>query len=233
MKSGQHEMSSLGRCERDPHRFRIAHLSDDDHIRSLSDGSAQRGRKVWRVHANLYLLDDRALVLVFVLNRVFDRDDVPCGAAVDVVHQRRQRRRFARPGWPPDEHQSARKLRQQFDRRRQPKCGETRNTRRQQPDCRGASATFTVKIDSEAPNAAQAKGCINDVRVAIDPARVRRKCGQNGVLDIDAIEGPFRERQHSAVNANRWRRAGNEQQIASTTGRQQAKPSFDTRQIAG
>ena len=41
------------------------------------------------------------------LNRFLDRDDVPRKIVVDVIDQRRQRRRFAGTGWAGDKDQSA------------------------------------------------------------------------------------------------------------------------------
>jgi hypothetical protein len=90
-----------------------------------------------------------------------------------------------------------------------------------------------MEIDPEAADATQAKGCIDDVRVSIDSTCVWRKSGQNGILDINAIERPFGERQHSAVDADRRRRTCDEQQIAATARRQEPKPSFYARMIAG
>ena len=50
----------LRRGERDPHRLRVAHLADDDHVRRLAQRRAQRGREIGRVDADLDLLDQAA-----------------------------------------------------------------------------------------------------------------------------------------------------------------------------
>ena len=56
----QHEVPGLGRRQRDPHRLRVAHLADDDHVRRLPQRGAQRRREIRRVDADLDLLDDAA-----------------------------------------------------------------------------------------------------------------------------------------------------------------------------
>ena len=81
--------------DRNLHRLGVAHLTNDDDIGRLAKGGAQRGREVGGVDADFDLLDDRPAVRMFVLDRILDRDDVPRLTQVDLVHQRRQRRRFA------------------------------------------------------------------------------------------------------------------------------------------
>ena len=56
----QHEVPRLGRRERDPHRLRIAHLPDHDHVRRLPQRRAERGREVGRIDADFHLLDHAA-----------------------------------------------------------------------------------------------------------------------------------------------------------------------------
>ena len=45
---------------------------------------------------------------VFILDGIFNGDDVPCGAAIDLLDERGQRRRFAGAGRSADEHQASR-----------------------------------------------------------------------------------------------------------------------------
>jgi hypothetical protein len=104
----QHEVPGLRRRQRDPHRLRVAHLANDDDVRGLADDGTERRRKVRRIDANLYLFDHAAIVDVFVLDRVFDGDDVAMIAPVDFVDQRRERRRLARAGGPADDDQAVR-----------------------------------------------------------------------------------------------------------------------------
>ena len=115
----QHQMSRLRRRQRDPHRLGIAHLADDDDVGRLAQRGAQRGREVGRVDADLHLLDQALTVHVLVLDRILDGDDVPRLAAVDLLDQRRQRRRLARAGRAADEHEAARQARELLDAGRQ------------------------------------------------------------------------------------------------------------------
>ncbi len=112
-------MAGLRRRQRNPHRLRIAHLADDDDVGRLAQRGAQRGREIGRVDADLDLLDDPRMMLVLVLDRILDRDDVPRLAAVDLVDQRRQRRRLAGSRRPADQDETARQVRQLLHDRRQ------------------------------------------------------------------------------------------------------------------
>ena len=105
---------ACGTCATDCFQV-LAHLANDDHIRSLPHRGTQRRRKIRGIDADLDLLDHRSVVGMFVLNRIFDRHDVPWRATVDVVDQRRKRSRLARAGRAANEHQPPRKLREQLD----------------------------------------------------------------------------------------------------------------------
>ena len=122
-------MPGLAGRDRDLHRFRIAHLADDDDVGRLAQRRAERGREVGRVDADLDLLDQALAMRMLVLDRIFDRDDVPRVAMVDLVDQRRQRRRLAGTGRTADEHQPARQTRERFDVRRQVQRREPRHRR--------------------------------------------------------------------------------------------------------
>ena len=77
---------------------------------SGSSRSAARSAaaKPVRVAVHLALVDEAALVLVDVLDRILDREDVLAALGVDLVDHRRQRRRLAAAGRAGDEHQAAR-----------------------------------------------------------------------------------------------------------------------------
>ena len=68
---------------------------------------AQRGRERVGVAADLALVDRRELVLVEVLDRVLDRDDVPAAGGVDVIDHRGERRRLAAAGGAGDDDEAA------------------------------------------------------------------------------------------------------------------------------
>ena len=70
-------MSRLRRVQRQTHRLRIPHLADDENVGCLAHGGAQGTDEVRHVAAHLLVLDQAEAVLVLVLDRVLDRDDVP------------------------------------------------------------------------------------------------------------------------------------------------------------
>ena len=106
MQRREHQVAGLPRRQRNLHRFRIAHLANHDDIGRLAERGAQRGWKIRRIDADFDLLDHALLMRVLVLDRIFDRDDVLRVAPVDLVDQRRHRRRLSRAGGAADEDQA-------------------------------------------------------------------------------------------------------------------------------
>jgi hypothetical protein len=78
-------------------RLEVAHLAQEDHVGVLTQHAPHGLGEGRDVLPDFALGDDRLLVLVVVLDRVFDRDDVPLEVHVDVVDHRRQRGRLAGP----------------------------------------------------------------------------------------------------------------------------------------
>ena len=85
---------------------------------SIRKRPANRLGEVGHVDADLALVDGRFLVLVVILDRVLDRDDMPVEVVVDIVDHRGQAGRLARPGGAGDQDQAARPLDQVADDRR-------------------------------------------------------------------------------------------------------------------
>ena len=98
MEAAEHQVTGLCSAERDAHGFVITHLADHQDVWRLAHGPAQRGREVGRIHAHFHLLDQSGLVRVLVLNRIFNRDDVPGFASIDAVDQGREGGGLARSG---------------------------------------------------------------------------------------------------------------------------------------
>ena len=95
------------------------------HRSSTTSGSSRRAarsalREALGVGVQLALIDEALLVLVEVLDRVLDREDVLAALAVDLVDHGRERRGLAAAGGPGDEHEAARPIGQLGDHRRQP-----------------------------------------------------------------------------------------------------------------
>ncbi len=101
------EVTGLGGGQRGRDRLEVSHLAEEDHVGVLPEGSAERVGEAGCVLADLALVDDAALVIVQELDRILDRDDVIRAAAVDLVDDRRERRRLTGAGRPGDEDETA------------------------------------------------------------------------------------------------------------------------------
>src|SRR3546814_1940520 len=96
-------MSSLGCSQREADRFEVAHFTDEDDVRVLTQRRAQRLVETERVAVNFALVDQTLLRLMDELDRVLDRQDMPVFVLVDVIDHRRQCRRLAGAGRPGDQ----------------------------------------------------------------------------------------------------------------------------------
>ncbi len=76
VQRGEHEVAGFGGRDGGFHRFQVAHFADEDHVRVLPQHALERLAEGRHVHADLALVDDALLVLVEILDGVFDRDDV-------------------------------------------------------------------------------------------------------------------------------------------------------------
>ena len=90
----------------------------------LAQRGAQRVREAAGVAVHLALVHQAVLVLVDVLDRILDREDVIVALGVDLVDHRRQRRRLAAAGRAGDEHEAARPLGELGEHRRQAELAE-------------------------------------------------------------------------------------------------------------
>ena len=116
----QDQLAGGGGGHGERHGLGIPHLAHQDHVGVLTQRAAQRLGEAGRVAPHFALGDQGLLVGVPVLDRVFDRQDVFPGIAVDVIDHRRQRARLAGPRRPGDQHQPARHLREPGHARRKP-----------------------------------------------------------------------------------------------------------------
>ena len=73
-RRNQHRRQCPG--QRRQRRFGVPDLSDEDHVRVLPDDVLQRGLVRTGVDPDLALLDDRELVVMHDLDRIFDRHDM-------------------------------------------------------------------------------------------------------------------------------------------------------------
>ena len=125
----QHEMARTGQHDRGLHRFSIADLADQQHVRRRTHRTLQCTRIRLGIEADFALIDDRLLVRVQELDRIFDRDDVVRRVLVAIVDHRRERGRLARAGGTDHEDHAALHHHQVFENVWQTQIVETRHIR--------------------------------------------------------------------------------------------------------
>ena len=121
VQRAEDQMAGLGGGDGGGDRLIIAHLADQNDIRVLAQGAAQRRGKAARIRADLALVDERLPALIDILDGILDRDDVVAAGLVDMVDHRGQRGGLAAAGGAGDKDQTARLIRQlcQHGRHRQ------------------------------------------------------------------------------------------------------------------
>ena len=139
-------------------RLEVAHLAEEDHVGVLPERPTQSLGKPGRVLPDLALVDDAALVVVEELDRILDRDDVVGARPVDLVDDRRERRRLARAGRAGDEHEAARLRRQLVQARGQAELLERADVGGDRPERRRQALALVVRVDAEAGEPADAVG---------------------------------------------------------------------------
>ena len=72
----EHEVAGLGERERELDRLRVTHLAHEDDVGVFTECGAQGAVERIGVEPDLALVHDADLVLVHVLDRVLDREDV-------------------------------------------------------------------------------------------------------------------------------------------------------------
>ena len=108
MERGDNEVAGEGRCDGDLGGLSIAELADDNHIGALTEHRPKRRGEAVGVGANLPLRDAAADVVMDILDRVFDGDDVAGVGLVDPVDEPRDGGALARARCAGDEDQAAR-----------------------------------------------------------------------------------------------------------------------------
>ena len=147
------EVAGLGRRQRGRDRLEVAHLADEDHVRVLAQRGAQRVGERRRVDADLALVDDAAPVPVQELDRILDREDVLGARAVDLVDQRRERRRLTGAGRAGDEDEPARLLGELRELVRERELLERLDLGRDQAERRADAGALEEGVDAETGDA--------------------------------------------------------------------------------
>ncbi len=154
----QHEVAGLGSGQRRLHGLLVAHLADEDHVRVLAQDPSQGALEGRRVHADLALVDHRALVFVDELDRVLDRDDVLARRVVHVVDHRGERGRLSRAGRSREQHDAALLFGQFLDHRRQRQLVDRADLVRHRATCQRDHAALLEGVDAVARDALDFKG---------------------------------------------------------------------------
>ena len=150
MQRPENEVAGLGRGERGRDRLQVAHLAEEDHVRVLAERCPERVGEGRRVGPDLALVDDAALVPVEELDRVLHGEDVLGTVPVDLVDQRRERRRLARARGTRDEDDAARLLGQLVQRSRNAELLERLQLGRNQAEGRTDRLALEIDVDAEA-----------------------------------------------------------------------------------
>src|SRR5206468_4184828 len=124
----------------------VAHLADEHHVGILTKNVPERYFEADGVASDFALVDDAEFVAVQKLDRVFDGDDVLPRLGVDLVDDRGERRRLARPGRPGDKNEASRLRRQLRDDGREAKLLERADLEGNRPKGTGHRAPLHEEV---------------------------------------------------------------------------------------
>jgi hypothetical protein len=151
------QVSRLGDSQRRLGGLQIAQLADENDVRIFAQRGAQRLRKPVRIGVQFALVHQTALVLVDVLDRILNRQNVLVPLVVDLVEHRRERGRLAASCRSRHEHQPARPLGQRGQDRRQVELFECFDLLWNQSIDGAHGAALVEDVRSEAGHTADAK----------------------------------------------------------------------------
>ena len=100
-------MAGFGEGDGVIHGLAVTDLADQNHIRRLAQGIFQRREPAVGIYADFALGDDAFFVLMHVLDRIFDGDDVILRVLVAKADHGRERSGFAGAGATDENHQAA------------------------------------------------------------------------------------------------------------------------------
>ena len=213
VERGEHQVPGLRRGDRGPDRLEVAHLADEDHVGVLAQRGTQGGGERGRVRSQLALVDQAVPVPVEELDRVLDRDDVVVPAGVDLVDQRRQRRRLARARRPGEQHQPARLARELVHDRRQAQLVDRGDLGRDQAERGAERGTLEVRVDPEPRPSGDRVGEV-DLPVGLEPlALAAREDRVDDLPRLGRVERRVVERLELPAHAHGRRRTRGEVQV--------------------
>ena len=195
----------------------IVSRSRSSPMRTMSGSSRSAARRAprepVRVAVHLALIDQAALVLVDVLDRILDRQDVLAAFGVDLVDHRGERGRLAAAGRSGHEHQAARPIGKRGENRRQPELVEALDRFGDDPIDGGNRAALVEDVAAEAREAADAE---REVELQRFLEALLLRVGEHAVgepLRLGRAESRQVERLQLAVDADLRRRARRQMQV--------------------
>jgi hypothetical protein len=187
----ERQVTGFGDGQRGLDRLEVSHLTDQHHVRVLPQDVLQRCLEALGVGADLALVHHAALVLVQVLDRVLDRDDVLVPLGVDLVDHRRERGRLARARRSGHKHEPARLLRQVRDHLRQSQLVEGLDLVRNRAEGAGHVAALHEDVGAEARELLHAEREVELVRLL---EAVLLRVGEHRVAELLGLGR--RQRRH-------------------------------------
>ena len=152
------EVPRLRDGQRRRDRLEIPHFADQNHVRILAQHVFERRGERRGVRVHLALMDDALLVVMHVLDRILDRDDVTRASGVDQVDHGRERGGFAAPGRPGDQHEALLLRREIADDLREPELVARKNLVRDLSYGHRGHAALEKHVGAEAAQAGNAEG---------------------------------------------------------------------------
>ena len=223
------EVAGFGQGERELDRLDVAHLTDEQDVGVLSKGRPQRPFEGWAVDTDLSLIDGRKVVLVDVLDRVLQRQDVQGPRVVDPIDDRCQGGRLAGSGRAGDEHESAGEPGHPFGDRRQTELVEVGIRR----ESFGGPMPYHPAGEGAPTKAGPVEPREREVDVQVrfeNGSLVRTQHAVDNAADVCARQnGRSLEGLQTTVNANAGSGTVREQQVGSLVVPQNLQPGSRSR----
>ena len=108
MERREGQMARLRDTKRGFDSLEVTHLTDEHDVGIFTQCGAKRVRETVGIRVNLPLVHQALLMIVEILNRILDGDDVLRPLFVDLVEHGRERRGLAAARRSSDEHEAAR-----------------------------------------------------------------------------------------------------------------------------
>jgi len=119
VQRGEGQVARFGNAQGGFDGFKVAHLSDEDHVGVFAEGGAERICKGVRVGVHFALVHQALLVVMEELDGVLDGDHVFFALGVNLVEHGSQGGGFSRTGRTRHQHETTRFVAKASDDRRQ------------------------------------------------------------------------------------------------------------------